>query len=331
MVKINPKASAQVTKDLLGKRGKKKGVNKKALKVQAKAEKENGVVPKENGSIVELPAVRNSDEPANTVTRGRWRNKQRVIIFGSRGIPHKGRHLMNNLLRLLPHGKKDSKMDKRDTLFSINEIAEMKNCNKVLFFEARKNQDIYMWMAEIGKGPSVKFLVENMSTMEELKFSGNCLKGSRAILSFDPTFDTAPQWQVMKDLLAQTFGTPYHHPKSQPFIDHVITFTVLDNRIWFRNFQIIEEDGSLVEIGPRFTLNPIRLFEGSFVGQTLWNNTHYVSPNSYRSMLKKAQAGKYKNKVMQKQGFDARKPDKVYPADPSSEVFETTADDLNSD
>ena len=85
--------------------------------------------------------------------------------------------------------------------------------------------------------------------MEELKFTGNCLKGSRAILSFDTSFDTEPHLQLLKELFTQVFGTPYHYPRSQPFIDHVFTFTVLDNRIWFRNFQIMEEDGSLVEIG----------------------------------------------------------------------------------
>ena len=85
--------------------------------------------------------------------------------------------------------------------------------------------------------------------MEELKFTGNCLKGSRAILSFDPSFESAPHWQLLRELFTHIFGTPYHHPKSQPFIDHVFTFTILDGRIWFRNFQIMEEDGSLVEIG----------------------------------------------------------------------------------
>lgn len=76
----------------------------------------------------------------------------------------------------------------------------------------------------------------------------------------------------------QIFGTPYHHPKSQPFIDHVITFSVVDNRIWFRNFQILSEDGALAEIGPRFVLNPIKIFGGSFRGQTIWENPRYVSP-----------------------------------------------------
>jgi hypothetical protein len=32
-------------------------------------------------------------------------------------------------------------------------------------------------------------------------------------------------------------------------------------------------------LGPRFVLNPIRMFEGSFGGPTLYQNPNYVSPN----------------------------------------------------
>ena len=55
----------------------------------------------------------------------------------------------------------------------------------------------------------------------------------------------------MTKLLFQTFSTPNYHPRSKPFIDHVITFSIADNRIWFRNFQILEENGELVEIGKK--------------------------------------------------------------------------------
>lgn len=34
---------------------------------------------------------------------------------------------------------------------------------------------------------------------------------------------------------------------------------ILDGRIWFRNYQILSEDGALAEIGPRFVLNPVSL------------------------------------------------------------------------
>jgi hypothetical protein len=60
---------------------------------------------------------------------------------------------------MMPHAKTDSKMQKKESLFAVNEIAEMKNCEKCLLFEGRKKKDIYLWAANIARGPSVKFEV----------------------------------------------------------------------------------------------------------------------------------------------------------------------------
>ena len=75
-------------------------------------------------------------------------------------------------------------------------------------------------------------------TMAELKLSGNHLKGSRPVLSFDASFDQQPHLQLMKEMFTQSFATPRRHPKSKPFHDHVISFHLLDNRIWLRNYQV---------------------------------------------------------------------------------------------
>ncbi len=32
--------------------------------------------------------------------------------------------------------------------------------------------------------------------------------------------------------------------------------------------------------GPRFVLNPIKVFDGSFGGETIWENPSYVTPNA---------------------------------------------------
>lgn len=62
-----------------------------------------------------------------------------------------------------------------------------------------------------------------------------------------------------------------------------------------RNYQIVdssettkEKETTLVEIGPRFVLIPIRIFMGSLGGPTLYQNMSYVSPNTERSIAKKA-------------------------------------------
>jgi ribosome biogenesis protein BRX1 len=174
-------------------------------------------------------------------------------------------------------------MQRKESLFVVNEIAEMKNCNKCLLFEGRRSRkDLYLWAANVARGPSAKFLVENVHTMGELKLTGNCLKSSRPLLSFDKSFDAEPHWQVVRELFTQIFSVPNHHPRSQPFFDHVFTFSVVDDKVWFRNFQIVAEDGSLAEIGPRFVLNPIKVFDASFSGQTLWENEKYVTPTAHR-------------------------------------------------
>ncbi|KAE8636534.1 hypothetical protein XENTR_v10003032 [Xenopus tropicalis] len=171
------------------------------------------------------------------VSAGKWKNKERVLIFSSRGINFRTRHLMQDLRTLMPHTKAETKMDRKDKLFVVNEVCEMKNCNKCIYFEAKKKQDLYMWLSNSPEGPSAKFLVQNIHTLAELKMSGNCLKGSRPILSFDPAFDRDPHYALLKELLTQIFGTPRYHPRSQPFVDHVFTFSIADNRIWFRNYQ----------------------------------------------------------------------------------------------
>ncbi|KFO28616.1 Ribosome biogenesis protein BRX1 like protein [Fukomys damarensis] len=147
--------------------------------------------PKRNRKDAGLPA-KSSVEPEEMeevekdripgpVCKGKWKNKEWVLIFSSRGINFRTRHLMQDLRTLMPHSKADTKMDRKDKLFVINEVCEMKNCNKCVYFEAKKKQDLYTWLSNSPHGPSAKFLVQNIHTLAELKMTGNCLKGSRPV------------------------------------------------------------------------------------------------------------------------------------------------------
>lgn len=220
------------------------------------------------------------------------------------------RHLMTDVLSLLPHAKKDVKLDTKDERHVLNEVAEMKGCTSCMFFECRKFRDLYLWMAKTPAGPSVKFHVSNVYTMDELKLTGNHLKGSRPVLSFHSDFDREPHMILMKELFTQTFTTPKGHRKSKPFFDHVIQFSVADHRIWIRNYQVSlpadkKRPGldtmSLVEVGPRLCLNPVKIFAGSFAGATLYENPHYVSPNAMRTDSKRLKSNRYGAKVKAKQ------------------------------
>ncbi|KAI9795949.1 MAG: Ribosome biogenesis protein brx1 [Piccolia ochrophora] len=247
--------------------------------------------------------------------------RHRLLILPSRGITHRHRHLLTDLHALLPHSRRDAKLDTKSRLGTLNEVAELYNCDRIMFFEARKGKDLYVWMAAAPNGPCVKFGGVNVHTMEELHFTGNCLKGSRPVLSFDKQFESAPHLRLIKELFTQVFGVPKGARKTKPFVDHVMGFTIADGKIWVRVYQIGEtEEGTakptqstetgkdvkpavakksgetklgLVEIGPRFVLTPIVILEGSFGGPVIYENKEYVSPNQIRSDLRLRKAGRY--------------------------------------
>lgn len=160
-----------------------------------------------------------------------YTNKQRVLILSSRGITARYRHLLEDFKKLIPHHKKDNKLDDKGDIHVVNEIADLKSCNQILYLETRKHQDLYMYLGRSPEGPSVKFHVVNIHTMDELKLTGNCMLGSRPILNFDTNFNNTPHFQVMKSILANAFGTPAGHPKSKPFNDRVMSFFVIKNNI----------------------------------------------------------------------------------------------------
>ncbi|EAU88773.1 ribosome biogenesis protein BRX1 [Coprinopsis cinerea okayama7 len=232
----------------------------------------------------------------------RKKNKQRVLLLSSRGVTHRMRHLMNDIEALLPHVKKDAKLDSKNQLHLLPELADLNNCNNTLYFEARRHEDLYLWAAKTPNGPSIKMHMQNIHTMDELKLTGNCLKGSRGLLSFDASFDETEWGRLTKEIFTHIFGVPPGARKAKPFIDHILTFSILDNKIWFRNFQIVEKDPlqpngppqtSLVEIGPRFVLTPIRIFEGAFHGATVYSNPEFISPAAVRSAIRRQQGSKY--------------------------------------
>ncbi|KAG6544046.1 hypothetical protein Mapa_014569 [Marchantia paleacea] len=264
-----------------------------------------------------LKRIGEPNEAENGVEK-RWRNKEKVLILCSRRITFRYRHLMMDMTGLLPHSKRDVKVQCKDNkAATLNELIDLKGCTSCLLFECRKKKDLYMWLSKSPAGPSAKFLVSGVHTMAELKLTGNHLKGSRPLLTFSADFDESPHLQILKELLMQVYTTPKDHRKAKPFFDHVFAFSVVDNHIWFRNYQISAvksgtekldkidkahlENMTLIEVGPRFCLNPIKIFSGSFGGQTLYENPFYVSPNIVRSLDKKKKTMKYAKKIKAKQ------------------------------
>jgi ribosome biogenesis protein BRX1 len=174
--------------------------------------------------------------------------------------------------------------------------------------------------------------------MDELQLTGNCLKGSRPILSFGAEFDKEPHLMLVKEMFTHVFGTPKGHPKSKPFVDHVMQFSVMDGRIWFRNYQIVDatkdkkeraraeklgtEVTQLMEIGPRMVMNLVQVFDAGFGGRPLFKNPHYISPNAMRSQLNRQRGLAYAGRKEAEEKRKERKQENVLPNDPLKRVFQ---------
>jgi ribosome biogenesis protein BRX1 len=232
-------------------------MNSKRRKVDSSEEKSSpasdvrkivGAVDNNESNRDVLDAVKeDADESnvGNSITirsDGRYRNKQRCLVLCSRGVTARYRHLLEDLRTLIPHHKKESKLDagNESTGKAVADICEMRGCNTVLFLECRKHQDAYLWMGRTGgqsAGPSVRFHVTNIHTMDELRLTGNCMKHSRPILSFDANFGKLEHLKLLKELFVDIFGTPQGHPKSKPFVDRVMAFYFADNRVRILCYQ----------------------------------------------------------------------------------------------
>merc|ERR1719272_63199 len=106
-------------------------------------------------------------------------------------------------------------------------------------------------------------------------------------------------------MFSQTFGSPYGHPKIKPFIDHVFSFFYLDQRIWFRNFQLNfnlinnrknKSKPILIEIGPRMVLQPLKMLSGSFSGRIFWTNKDKIISQKNQEITKKWREKIYQTK-----------------------------------
>lgn len=124
----------------------------------------------------------------------------RLSCLTPRKVCHRAKPCFFFLTRLTSASFVESKLDSKAQLHLLPELADVNNCNNTVYFEARRHQDLYMWTAKTPNGPSIKLHVQNVHTMDELKMTGNCLKGSRGILSFDKAFDESEWGRLTKEI-----------------------------------------------------------------------------------------------------------------------------------
>ncbi|VWU50531.1 ribosome biogenesis protein BRX1 homolog, putative [Hepatocystis sp. ex Piliocolobus tephrosceles] len=241
-----------------------------------------------------------------------WTNRQRVLIVTCPLKKKNGSTLMKNLKLLLPHHKLEGNWHKKQRKTNLIDISHSRNCNNILFFQVTRYRE-YLWICKNITGPSIYFNVLDYIPLHSFKFTGNCLLNSRPLLVFSELFDKYDYLKLIKELFIHVFGIPRYHPLSKPFYDHCYSFFYINNLIYFRHYQIIPitladsnnvNKQKLVEIGPRFTLNIIKIFEKCFTGKVLYENEQhekYVSPKQlkkYKQSLNKLNRMKKKfNKI----------------------------------
>lgn len=274
--------------------------------------------------------------------KDQYERKIKVMALASRGINARQRHLLDNLCALMPHHLKESKFDAKRHLTSLNELAELNSSSHTIFLESRNHNDLYLWLSKCPTGPSVRFEVQNIHTLEELSMTGNCMKYTRPLLTWDPIFSnpssSLEHLSILRDLLIKMFSPPQNHRRTRPFHDRVMHFAWCDDRIWIRNYEIKENlssdsilhdapqviDGmGLEEIGPRMVLQPIRVFEGSFGGKTLWKNEAWMPSSVIRVGERVNTALKHKQRLVNTEASYNRRQEtsKMMPKDPLSTIY----------
>ena len=76
--------------------------NNEAL--SSESEDDDDVPPQSTSEIVPI-------QQPSMKSDGRYHNKQRLLVLSSRGITARYRHLLEDLRTLIPHSKKESKLD----------------------------------------------------------------------------------------------------------------------------------------------------------------------------------------------------------------------------
>lgn len=66
---------------------------------------------------------------------------------------------MSDIIDLLPHAKKECKVERKIAKNVIDELCFERSCNNCLYFESRKDKDFYLWLSKSPSGPSMKFSV----------------------------------------------------------------------------------------------------------------------------------------------------------------------------
>lgn len=251
------------------------------------------------------------------------------LLLTTKQMTPRHNDILKDFLNLIPHAKKGNRIDD-DEFHFLDEIAGDNHCDTVMLFETRaRKQESYFWISKIPTGPTMHFFVEEENSIYSLHMLGNCLKGSRPLILFDPSFesDSSPNsiiFKIAKELLLRVFSVPFQDKHSKPFVDHVLSFFRVQNKILIRHYQIHWEDNQLTEIGPRLTIMPVDVLEGAFQGHKIWKDATFERPNEIKKEKRKEESEK-RNRIRDSQAKREEKKLQIEkPKNPMKGLFKPT-------
>lgn len=172
-----------------------------------------------------------------------------------------------------------------------------------MYFEVKKKVNFSLWMGRYPDGPSIKFSLDGIVHLRDIKLQGNAVKGARHVLSFDGGMESDPRMRVARELFIGAFNVPKYHPKSTAVVDHTLNFTADGDCIVFKNYQIFREAVSkdhskidLYEIGPRFIMKISCILDGVMGGEVLYRAA------VYKKVLKKSKHDPRKDQTFEAPG-----------------------------
>ena len=131
----------------------------------------------------------------------------------------------------------------------------------IVLYSEKKKKKINFSIRSSKNGFEFHFIVKNICSIDNVRFTGNSSRWAKTILSLDKHFHTVPHLRLIKPLLIELVESKINHVKSEAYFENLISFFFYNSRIWFRNYQIKfykKNNKNLIkfiEIGPRFSFS----------------------------------------------------------------------------
>jgi len=149
----------------------------------------------------------------------------------------------------------------------------------ILYFETTQDKQLDLRLLMFPEGPTIKFRIQNIHTTNELKNHPGHSE-IRPLLSFQNVFEEQPHLRLIKIIFSKLFVSRGTKSYDTPF-DHVVSFSLAENRIWMRVYQVTVprplrsknmKKLALVEVGPRACLVVTKIFADNFERELVLEN-----------------------------------------------------------